>query len=67
MRPSASRAASGLGAYFDRELDADLLAGRVEALGEDEIGGVVFPGHEEAAVGERRDVRLVPALPLCPC
>src|SRR2546422_6089098 len=40
-----------------RELGADLYAGGVEALRADEIGIVVVPGHQEAAVGQRHDAR----------
>src|SRR6266508_4164801 len=42
-----------------RELGADLVARRVEALRADEIGIVVFPGHQEAAVGQSHDIGLV--------
>src|SRR6266511_1851474 len=41
------------------ELDADLAADRVEPLRANEIGEVVLPGHEEAAVGQRDHARLV--------
>ena len=55
----------GLGAVhggcpiLHRELGADLVAGRVEALRADEIGIVVFPGDQEAAVGQRYDACFV--------
>ena len=62
MRPSRSTAASGTvhgDPALHRELGADLVADRIEPLRAHEIGVVVLPGHEEAAVGQLHDTRLV--------